>query len=168
MCAEELPAEGRKVPTREYLFSLRTLLFFHLASFDECLLHACPHASSLPRTKCTFRIISWQRRGHPIAPARLRAPRHSSGWAQPGKKTSEFSAVCSNHCPALCLWWESVPPSQHDKRHPLLGEESFRCVSRDAERGCKRSCRPGEGSGPHLLPGGTDFFILNFNLMILT
>lgn len=58
ICAEKLPAEGRKVPTREYIFSLRTLLFFQLASSSECLLHARAYASSLPGIQRTFRIIS--------------------------------------------------------------------------------------------------------------
>lgn len=121
ICAEKLPAEGRKVPTREYIFSLRTLLFFQLASSSECLLHACAYANSLHRKKCTVRIIS-QQRGKTILPTQpgSRCPKHSSGWAQPGKKTSwEPAPSC---CSTLCWQWESVPSSRHGTHHTLPGE----------------------------------------------
>lgn len=60
------------------------------------------------------------------------------GTAWQGNKRVFSSLLQPLLCPVL--QWDSVPPSQHDTRHPLLGGESLLCVSSDAERG--RSFQP--------------------------
>lgn len=84
MCVEKLPAEGRKVSTREYLILPEDIVIFQPASANECLVYV-PAVNK--GRKLIFTLVTLQR-GRNISAARADAgcSAHCQSGGQDGKQ----------------------------------------------------------------------------------